>query len=74
MPKFKRLVFNARIVNQIKTLHDWVVRYALLTIPGVSEINSWGGETKQYTIVVGSESLRRYNLRLHEVVMAVYEQ
>ncbi len=56
---------------QIKTLHDWVIRYALLTVPGVSEINSWGGETKQYTIEIDPESLRRYNLTLHEVVMSV---
>ena len=54
-----------------KTLHDWVVRYALLAVPGVSEINSWGGETRQYTIEVDPESLRRYNLALHDVVMAV---
>ena len=54
-----------------KTLHDWTVRYSLLTVPGVSEINSWGGETKQYTIEVDPESLRRFNLTLHEVVMAV---
>ncbi len=54
-----------------KTLHDWAVRYALLTVPGVSEINSWGGETKQYTIEVDPESLRRYNLALHDVVTAV---
>jgi cobalt-zinc-cadmium resistance protein CzcA len=56
---------------QIKTLHDWVIRYALLTVPGVSEINSWGGETRQYTIEVDPESLRRYDLTLHEVVAAV---
>ncbi len=56
---------------QIKTLHDWVVRYALLAIPGVSEINSWGGETRQYTIEVDPESLRRFNLALHDVVAAV---
>ena len=56
---------------QIKTLHDWVIRYALLTVPGVSEINSWGGETKQYTIEVDPEGLRRFNLTLHEVVAAV---
>ena len=54
-----------------KTLHDWTVRYALLSVPGVSEINSWGGETKQYTIEVDPESLRRYNLALHDVVVAV---
>ena len=56
---------------QIKTLHDWVIRYALLTVPGVSEINSWGGQTKQYTIEVEPESLRRFNLTLHDVVTAV---
>jgi len=56
---------------QIKTLHDWVVRYALLTVPGVSEINSWGGEIKQYTIEIDPESLRRFNLTLHDVVAAV---
>ena len=54
-----------------KTLHDWTVRYSLLTVPGVSEINSWGGETKQYTIEVDPASLRRYNLALHDVVTAV---
>ena len=56
---------------QIKTLHDWVVRYQLLTVPGVSEINSWGGETKQYTVVVDPDSLRRYSLTLHDVATAV---
>ncbi len=56
---------------QIKTLHDWVIRYALLTIPGVSEINSWGGETKQYTAEVDPENLRRFNLTLHDVVTSV---
>ena len=56
---------------QVKTLHDWVIRYALLTVPGVSEINSWGGETKQYTAEVDPENLRRYNLTLHDVVKAV---
>ena len=51
-----------------RTLHDWVIRYALLTIPGVSEINSWGGETKQYTAEVepGKPSVA-FNLTLHDV-------
>jgi cobalt-zinc-cadmium resistance protein CzcA len=56
---------------QIKTLQDWVIRYALLAVPGVSEINSWGGETKQYAIEIDPESLRRYNLTLHDVVTSV---
>ena len=56
---------------QIKTLHDWIIRYALLTVPGVSEINSWGGETKQYTAEIDPENLRRFHLTLHDVVAAV---
>jgi cobalt-zinc-cadmium resistance protein CzcA len=58
---------------QIKTLQDWVIRYSLLTIPGVSEINSWGGATKEYVIQVDPDELRRYNLTLHQVLMAVSE-
>jgi cobalt-zinc-cadmium resistance protein CzcA len=65
------VAFPKMSLMQIKTLHDWVIRYALLTVPGVSEINSWGGETRQYTIEVAPESLRRYDLTLHEVVAAV---
>src|SRR6201997_53724 len=56
---------------QTKTLQDWVIRYALLTVPGVSEINSWGGETKEDAIQIDSESLRRYDLPLHQVLMVV---
>ena len=56
---------------QVKTLHDWVIRYQLMTIEGVSEVNSWGGESKQYTVVVDPESLRRYNLTLHQVETAI---
>ncbi len=56
---------------QLKTLLDWNIRYKLAKIPEVSEINSWGGQTKEYTVVVDPEGLRRYNLTLHDVVAAV---
>lgn len=55
----------------IKSLHDWVIRYALLSIPGVSEINSWGGDTKQYSVEVDPAALRRYDLTVHDVVSRV---
>ncbi len=55
----------------LKTLHDWQVRYELRTIPGVSEINSWGGYTKQYTVEVDPLALRRYGLTVHDIVQRV---
>ena len=52
---------------ELKTLHDWQIRYALRTVPGVNEVNSWGGETKQYTVVVDPVKLQRYGIRLRDV-------
>lgn len=56
-----------------KTLQDWSIRYALRTVPGVSEVNAWGGETKQYTVEVDPLMLRRYNLTLHDIRMRVQD-
>lgn len=55
----------------LKTLNDWTIRYSLLTVPEVSEINSWGGYTKEYSVVVDPDHLRAYDLTLHDVVSAI---
>ncbi len=39
-----------RMLTDLRLLHDWVVRPALRTVPGVAEINSWGGFEKQYQV------------------------
>lgn len=36
--------------EELKTLHDWYIRYQLRSIPGVSEVNTWGGFTRKYGI------------------------
>ena len=56
-----------------KTLQDWDVRYALRTVPGISEVNSWGGYTKQYAIEINPDSLRRYDLTISQVVSRIAE-
>lgn len=50
-----------------KTLHDWTIRYLLRTVPGVNEVNSWGGFTRQYAVEVDPEALERYGLILRDV-------
>jgi cobalt-zinc-cadmium resistance protein CzcA len=54
-----------------KTLHDWTVRTRLRSVKGVSEINSWGGLTQQYHILVDPRQLERYGLSLRQVFDAV---
>ena len=52
---------------ELKTLHDWQIRHALRTVPGINEVNSWGGETQQYAIVVDPVRLERYGLQLRDI-------
>src|SRR6516162_5811510 len=57
----------------LKDLHEWVIKPQLRTLPGVSEINAWGGQTKQYQIVVDPALLDQYGLTLHDVAARVQE-
>jgi heavy metal efflux system protein len=54
-----------------KTFQDWTLRYALRGVPGVSEVNAWGGQSKQYAIQLDLVALRRYGLTAHEVIQRV---
>lgn len=57
----------------LKDLHEWVIKPQLRTLPGVSEINAWGGQTKQYQIVADPALLEQYGLTLHDVETRVQE-
>ncbi|MCA9840553.1 MAG: efflux RND transporter permease subunit [Cyanobacteria bacterium HKST-UBA03] len=57
--------------TELKTLHDWDIKYQLRTIAGVNEVNTWGGFTLEYQVVVSPESLLRYNLSFQDVFMAL---
>ena len=56
---------------ELKDLHEWVIKPQLRTIPGVSEVNAWGGQTKQFQIVVDPALLAQYGLTLHDVAMRI---
>lgn len=51
----------------LKTLHEWQLKYQLRAVPGVNEINTWGGQTRQYHVIVDAARLRSYNLALRDV-------
>jgi cobalt-zinc-cadmium resistance protein CzcA len=58
---------------ELKDLHEWVIKGQLRTIPGVSDVNVWGGETKQFQIVVDPALLAQYGLTLRDVALRVQE-
>lgn len=56
---------------ELRTLQDWVVAPQLRTIPGVTEINSFGGFVKQYHVLVNPVELEKYDISLREVVETI---
>ena len=61
-------------LTELRTLHDWVVRPSMRTVPGVAEINSWGGYEKQYQVRIDPLRLVKYNLTFTEVFDAADPQ
>jgi cobalt-zinc-cadmium resistance protein CzcA len=56
---------------ELRTLHDRIVRPQFRTVPGVTEVNSFGGYVRQAQVVVRPDELVSHGLTLHDVVEAV---
>ena len=55
-------------LSNLRTVQDWIVRRRLLTIPGIVQVNSWGGPTKQFEVEVDPHKLEAYNLTLTQLL------
>jgi len=58
-------------LNELRSIQDWNVRYALLSADGISEVASVGGFVQEYQIDVDPDAMRAYRVKLDEVFMAV---
>lgn len=55
----------------LRTVQDWIVRRQLIGVPGVTEVNSYGGKVKQYEVRLDPIKLQSYELTLQDVMRAV---
>jgi len=62
---------STRTLEEIRSLHDAVIKPELRRVPGVAEVNSWGGYEKQYEVDVEPRSLLAHHLTLADVVRAL---
>jgi cobalt-zinc-cadmium resistance protein CzcA len=60
-----------RTLEELRTLHDWVIKPQLRKVSGVAEVNSWGGDVRQYHVVVSPEALLKFDLTLDDVSNAL---
>jgi len=58
-------------LTELRTIQDWIVKVQLRTVPGVAEVNSWGGYEKQFHVLVQPDRLIRYDLTLDDVIEAL---
>ncbi len=58
-------------LQQLRSIQDWNVRYALRSVPGVAEVASVGGFVKQYQVNVDPNKLAALDVSMEEVVRAV---
>ncbi len=57
--------------QDLRTLHDWVVRPQLRTVPGVTEVNSVGGYRREYVVAPSPERLSSFGLTVGDLVAAL---
>jgi len=62
-PKYK----DQYSLSDVRTIQDWVVKRQLSGIPGVVEVNTWGGYLKTYEVAVNPERLRAMDVSVFDV-------
>jgi cobalt-zinc-cadmium resistance protein CzcA len=58
-------------LTELRTLQDWVIQRRLLTVPGVVQIVTWGGTTKEYHVEADPRKLESFGITLQQLLSAV---
>jgi len=65
------LTAKDKSLAELRTLHDWVVKPQMRSVPGVAEVNTWGGDERRIEIVVDPEDLGKRGLTMDRLIEAV---
>lgn len=60
-----------RTLAELRAAQDWVLTPQLRAVPGVAEVNTWGGHERRTEVLVSPASLDRYGLTLDDLVTAL---
>src|SRR3984957_13578547 len=58
-------------VTDLKTIEDWILERRFKAVPGVIDVNGWGGKTKIYQITIDLDRLIEYGLTLPQVLQVL---
>ncbi len=57
--------------REVRALQDWVIVPAIRRVPGVADVNSFGGSVKEYQVRINPFLLRKYNVTIDQVAQAL---
>ena len=58
-------------LTNLRTIQDWVVTRRLYTVPGVVQVNSFGGTTKEFHVEADLEKLEAYSITVSQLISAI---
>lgn len=62
---------ETRSLEELRAFHDWVIAPELRSVPGVAEVNSWGGAEKQWHVVVDPVRLQKFGITIGDLYTAL---
>jgi cobalt-zinc-cadmium resistance protein CzcA len=62
---------SAYSLTELRTIQDWVIVRRLLTVPGIVQVVTWGGTTKEYHVEVNPKRLEGYGITLQQVITSI---
>ena len=58
-------------LTNLRTVQDWVLQRRFLSVPGVVQVNTWGGTTKEYEVEADLDRLDAYGITLPQITAAI---
>ena len=58
-------------VTDLKTIQDWILQRRFKAVPGVIDVNGWGGKTKTYDVVLDLEKLLAHDLTIPQILQVL---
>ena len=58
-------------VTDLKTIEDWMLERRFKAVPGVADVNGWGGKTKTFSVAIDQHKLVAYGLTVPQVLTAL---
>jgi heavy metal efflux system protein len=58
-------------VTDLKTIEDWILERRFKAVPGVVDVNGWGGKTKTYDVTIDLAKLNSYGLTLPQIIQVL---